>query len=684
MRRITLVALTVAMVAALTAPASGQQQVDGTPIPQVNLDLFDALADPPVPLAAKAAASRAYASPDEPWLVHGSCSGVFAAPMDVLSTDRPVNGSPYGWDVTLTPAGGGQPTVMQSAGFAAIFNARLPEGTYEFDAAPREGYDGESHRQTVTVADDGCPSAPAVTLERASRTLVRITIAGADERAPLGYSTELVGADGRTFPTPIELGSVFREDGIEQVHFTVTLPARVEHTLEFRALNQHGESTATSLRIPADRSGDERLSQRVSGRDRFATAAAIARESVPVTDYPVVVASGEDFPDALAAANIGAPLVLTGRDHLPEATAEFLASARAFGVLVVGGSAAVSDAVYEQIQQIVGRARVQRLAGRNRWETAAELLPGPHESIDTVVLASGQNFPDALSAGALASGAGVPLLLTARDTLPEPTREALTDLAPDRVLIAGGGAAVGDAVLDLVRRALPDAEVIRLSGGDRTATAGAIAEHGYAEGLFAGGRAILARGDSFADALAASALAGFYGVPILLTASPTVLGPGAADLFAERGCTVEDLFVAGGTAAVADAVVAQVTGPCDPVPSDRRQMLRAAASIPGSLEYLAELDQGKRPVGSLDYLIGPDATRSGNAYTTFDAGLEPSVARNMFYPLTLLVDDDAVGDGVVDDVQLLLDSDGDGTCSAGEIVVDVPVDGSEDPQARVC
>ncbi len=108
----------------------------------------------------------------------------------------------------------------------------------------------------------------------------------------------------------------------------------------------------------------------------------------------------------------------------------------------------------------------------------------------------------------------------------------------------------------------------RLAGNDRTETAGLIARWetdgipavaSYA-GLpkldFMADSVFLARGDGFADALAAGPVAGMLGMPILLTASPNSLAQGAAGYLADHHLQISKIEAIGGTAAVSDAVLA--------------------------------------------------------------------------------------------------------------------------------
>jgi putative cell wall-binding protein len=88
--------------------------------------------------------------------------------------------------------------------------------------------------------------------------------------------------------------------------------------------------------------------ERWAGADRYATAAVISKNTYPQGATTAYLASGENYPDALAgapvAARAGAPLLLTGRDCVPASTRAELTRLGATNIVVLGGTSAVSEA----------------------------------------------------------------------------------------------------------------------------------------------------------------------------------------------------------------------------------------------------------------------------------------------------------------------------------------------------
>ena len=192
---------------------------------------------------------------------------------------------------------------------------------------------------------------------------------------------------------------------------------------------------------------------RRSGADRAGTAAAVAR--VLPAKTTAVVASGATFADALAAAapaaKDGLPILLTAMDELPEATEEVLRERGFDEVLVVGGPKAVSADVAEAIEET--GARVRRLAGDDRYETAARIVEHFGGTTEQFVLASGQGFADALAGGPYAARLGWSLHLSRSDGLPPPQTAAVAETEPVRVRLLGGPAALEDRVRGDLHRA---------------------------------------------------------------------------------------------------------------------------------------------------------------------------------------------------------------------------------------
>lgn len=297
---------------------------------------------------------------------------------------------------------------------------------------------------------------------------------------------------------------------------------------------------------------------RIAGPDRYSTSVQISRVGHPTGASTVYLANGEDFPDALAsgaaAGSSGASVLLTQRNAIPDSVLEELRRLAPQQILLIGGEGALSATVESQASAI---AAVGRISGPDRYGTAAELSRRVFSTASTVYVASGVTFPDALSAAASAGYRDAPVLLTAPERLPDATRTELARLKPSRVVVAGGSAAVSEAVLSAIRAVSP---AVRVEGNDRYATSVAIARDAYGSA----GAVFLAAGTQFPDALSGAALAALRDAPVILVPSSggvPVSVCGGLQSLAPRTVTA-----LGGEAAISDAILRDAALGC-PVPA---------------------------------------------------------------------------------------------------------------------
>ena len=198
---------------------------------------------------------------------------------------------------------------------------------------------------------------------------------------------------------------------------------------------------------------------------------------------------------------------------------------------------------------------VDRIEGANRYETSAKISERYDPAdVDTVYLANGVKFPDALSAAPAAVHRDAPLLLTRPDDLPTVIADALSRLDPDTVIIVGSEASVSAGVQTLVEQAVPGVTVERIGGANRFETSRMISEDAFGDGA---DTAWLATGAGFADALSAAPVAGKNGSPVILVdGSASSIDPATATLLTSLG--VSKVEIAGSAASVSDGIAASV------------------------------------------------------------------------------------------------------------------------------
>ena len=176
------------------------------------------------------------------------------------------------------------------------------------------------------------------------------------------------------------------------------------------------------------------------------------------------------------------------------------------------------------------------LRGADRYETALLVSQrGFSPGVGAVVLVTGEDFPDALSAAPLAGAYHGPVLLTHPSTLDAATAAEIARLAPGKIFLVG----LETAVADQVRAAFPALaadDVVSLLGADRYDTARLVAREVKAK-LGGISEVVLAPGDSFADALSAAPIAAAKGWPILLTPADGPVPETSLEALADLGGT---------------------------------------------------------------------------------------------------------------------------------------------------
>ena len=242
---------------------------------------------------------------------------------------------------------------------------------------------------------------------------------------------------------------------------------------------------------------------RLAGSDRYGTAVATSEAEFPSGGAgAVVLARGDAYTDALVGAPLAAaknaPLLLTTGTQLPDVTKAELQRVLATGktVYVLGGVSAVPASVATQLTAL--GYTVVRFAGATRYATAvavADALGDP----STVLLATGQNFPDALAAGPAAVKVGGVVLLSAGSGLTTETSGYL-NVHGTTVYAIGGPAAAADPA------------AVALSGSDRYATAAKVATTFFSSPTTVG----VAIGENFPDALSGGAFLAHLGAPLIL------------------------------------------------------------------------------------------------------------------------------------------------------------------------
>lgn len=455
---------------------------------------------------------------------------------------------------------------------SAVLDTGVSHGTLVLDAdgsfvyEPDAGYVGWD--SFTYIVDDGTGLGP-------SATVMIHVLAEADTTAP----TIECDADASYVGTAVvSITATDTESGVKSITYTLDDEDPVEvttdtvtvtvgeigvHTLvsyaEDVAGNMSDETTCVFevYAVPPPLPGGI---VRVAGLDRYGTAVEASKKGWPTGAHDVVMATGENWPDALGgsalAGAVNGPLLLTRTNDLPDIVADELERLNPDDIYILGGTGAVSPAVEAVLAGMVGQDHIIRLAGLDRYGTAKEVVDQVIEVRQGawpghLFVATGGLFPDALAASPIAAARSWPITLANPNTddvyVPEGTEHAM---------ILGGTGAVSAAVEASLVAGLGDEGVDRFGGLTRYETAVEVANFGVSQGLRWDGVGV-ATGENFPDALSGGPFLAVYETVLLLTPSDW-LHPATKAALEAHDEDINTVHILGGTGAVSAAVEAEI------------------------------------------------------------------------------------------------------------------------------
>ncbi|MGW9183445.1 cell wall-binding repeat-containing protein [Agromyces sp. NPDC055661] len=195
--------------------------------------------------------------------------------------------------------------------------------------------------------------------------------------------------------------------------------------------------------------------ERIGGADRYETAELIARDAAEngTSGRYAFVATGTNFPDALAAApaagKLDAPVLLVPGGPVSAGTRKAIVDLGIDHIVIVGGEASVGRDTADSLAAVPGVVDVSRVAGADRYLTAAQISAQFIGSSENALVATGEGFVDALAGAPLAGALGAPLLLARPGCMPAVTMDRIADSGASSIRLLGGPATLSPAVENL-------------------------------------------------------------------------------------------------------------------------------------------------------------------------------------------------------------------------------------------
>lgn len=288
---------------------------------------------------------------------------------------------------------------------------------------------------------------------------------------------------------------------------------------------------------------------RLAGSDRYSTAVEISKAGWGrgTSEY-AIIATGEDYPDALCAAPLAkkynAPILLTSGARLDKKVEDELFRLGVKNVYIIGGVSLIPVEVEEQIKS--KGIKCTRIAGSDRYETPIKIAEHLG-NFDEIVIAADSDFPDVLSIAPVAAKKGMPIILSPKDELPGYVADYLKNKGITKTHIIGGPELIDKSVV----QQLQDLNPRRIYGQDRYETNTLILDEFASVLNFS--TIYIATGTNFPDALSGTPAAALTSSPvILLDKTPSAV---TKSFLSNRFNSIYNLKVLGGEGVVSEAAL---------------------------------------------------------------------------------------------------------------------------------
>ncbi len=197
---------------------------------------------------------------------------------------------------------------------------------------------------------------------------------------------------------------------------------------------------------------------------------------------------------------------------------------------------------------------VTRLAGANRYETAKIISDKMYKTADTVVLATGLSFNDALVAVPLASAYDAPLLLATERHITDQTLAELKRLKAKNVIVVSTNGAIGSNA----KAELKGYKATYIEGKTCFETAAKVAKALQTKTKKAPDTIFFATDSAFADALSASPVAATMGAPIIYLKNTGSIDSATANYLKSVKGKVKNAYIIGGDGVISNAMMKNV------------------------------------------------------------------------------------------------------------------------------
>lgn len=304
---------------------------------------------------------------------------------------------------------------------------------------------------------------------------------------------------------------------------------------------------------------------RFSGKDRFKTAITIAdgiKDGAKKSEFDsIIIASGENYPDALAGSALvrskdTAPIILVNRANEKNIITYVRSNLSSHGrVYLLGGTGVISERFESDLRNCFKNREVSitRLSGANRYSTNLEILRNSGLEGEELVVCGGNGYADSLSV----SATGKPIMLVDKSLSSAQQEFIEKEIKPSKITLIGGSTVVSNQIEQSLKTYAKknNIELERIYGDTRYETSVKIAEKYFVKESM-GGVVSLAYGGNFPDGLSGSSLAISMKSPLVLVDKNR--GEVAKQYVSSNA--INRVAVLGGTGVIADDLIRDIMG----------------------------------------------------------------------------------------------------------------------------
>lgn len=285
---------------------------------------------------------------------------------------------------------------------------------------------------------------------------------------------------------------------------------------------------------------------RLGGSDRYETSASISKSGWSETSSYAVLATGNNYPDALSAAPLAkeysAPILLAEKDLIPESTLSEIKRLKVSYVFILGGTGVISKAVENQLNAM--GITIERLGGNDRFETSIKIAEKLNCASGEIMVANGYAWEESLSASSIAAIKGIPIILTDKNQLPSSLKTFINKYTFTKTYILGDT----DLISNTVANMFTNQE--RIVGSNQYERNINIIKRFKSDISF--NNICIATGKDFPDALSGSALATKLSSAIVLM-DDNNLKAVTSEYINEKSSAINSLYIFGQQGAVSNS-----------------------------------------------------------------------------------------------------------------------------------